>query len=224
MGARAARKAKAILIGLLHPFKTPTPILCYSLRVFGMHMGFARCPRASRKAIPFEDERWRPHNALAYRPPLIFSKCFGMPITELPAGLPHGKEAGTYEVKATGDGVKAYGFLWLFNSSDLEGIETIHHRQVCQILKKLLHIDHEFGRVVLGGGFMLADYDTRTLTVFGQSGDYGRVPSSMQSDMLRRLNFSVRLAGHGGEIASPGMTNYIKARDWYLSHGMEVEM
>jgi hypothetical protein len=189
-----------------------------------MQMGFARCSRNGRQARLLEDERWRPHNALSYRPPIIFSKKFGMPIADIPLALLHGTEAGTYEVKATGDGVKAYGFLWMYNDDALDGIEAIHHRQVCQILKKLLHIRREFGRVVLGGGFIIADYDHRALLLFGQSGDYGRVPTSMQFDMLRRSGFHVSLAGIGSEIASPGITNFIKARDWYLSHGMEVDM
>ncbi|MCI0503114.1 hypothetical protein L0Y65_00210 [Candidatus Micrarchaeota archaeon] len=170
-----------------------------------------------------EDEDTTIRRPLAYRPPLIFSAKYGEPIAEGNMTRFHGTEAGTYEVKASADGVKAYAFLWIFNDLALNGIEAIHHRQVCQILKKLLHIRREFGRVVLGGGYLLADYDRRILKVFGRSGDYGRVPDFMQFELFRRSPCSIHLAGYGNETAQPGVANIISATDWFLNHGIDVE-
>lgn len=188
-----------------------------------MQLGFGKRPKAKDLARPIENEDVSFPKHLAYRPPLIFSARFGEPLSDANFGKLHGKEAGTYEVKAASDGVKAYALLWIFNDPALSGIDAIHHRQVCQILKKLLHMRREFGRVVLGGGYILADYDLRRLMVFGQSGDYGRVPDFMQRDMFLRSGYQIHLAGFGYESARPGFANMETAKDWYLNHGIEVD-
>jgi len=188
-----------------------------------LQLGFGKYPKAKYLARPIENEDVNFPKHLAYRPPLIFSAKFGEPISEGNILKLHGVEAGTYEVKALRDDVKAYAFLWIFNDPELNGIGSILHRQTCQILKKLLHVKREFGRVVLGGGFLLADYDKRRLMVFGQSGDYGRVPDFMQRDMFLRSGYSIHIAGFGYGTARPGCANMETARDWYLNHGIEVD-
>jgi hypothetical protein len=146
-----------------------------------------------------------------------------MPLCEKSIGNLHGREAGVFEVKASGDGVKAYGLLFIHNDDALNGIDSIHHKQVCRILKRLLHIRKEFGRVILGGGYLMADYDQRMLMVFGQSGDYGRVPDNLRLGLFSSSGMKVHIAGHGDEMAHPGQKNLIQARDWFLSRGIEVE-
>jgi hypothetical protein len=188
-----------------------------------VQLGFRKHPDARREIQIVESENLFIPPRLKYRSPLIYSSKFGQPLLDSNIGLFHGKEAGTFEVKATGDGVKAYAVLWIYNDQTLTGIDALHHRQVCQILKKLLHMRREFGRVVLGGGYMLADYDRRLLFVFGQSGDYGRVPDFMQLGLFRRAGYDVHVAGYGSPTASPGASNLVTARDWYLSHGVEID-
>jgi len=187
-----------------------------------MQLGFRKHPDARKEIQIVEREDLFIPPYLKYRPPLIYSAKFGQPLVDSKQTQFHGREAGTFEVKATGGEVKAYAMLWV-NDPSLAGIEALHHRQVCQILKKLLHMRREFGRVVLGGGYMLADYDRRILLVFGQSGDYGRVPDFMQLGLFKRSGYDAHIAGYGSPTACPGPANLITARDWYLSHGVDVD-
>lgn len=187
-----------------------------------MHLGFRKQLDARRQIRIIESEDLFVPPRLRYRPPLIFSAKYGQPLHETNSSSFHGIESGAFEVKATGDGVKAYAFLWVYDDLALSGIERLHHRQICQVLKKLLHIRREFGRVVLGGGYMMADYDQRVLHVFGQSGDYGRVPDFMQLSMFKCAGFKVHVAGYGNVTALPGSANLAPATDWYLSHGIEI--
>jgi len=188
-----------------------------------VQLGFRKHPDARKEIQIVEREDLFVPPYLKYRPPLIYSLRFGQPLLDGNPGLFHGREAGTFEVKATKGEVKAYAMLWISDPS-LAGIEALNHRQICQILKKLLHIQREFGRVVLGGGYMVADYDLHRILVFGQSGDYGRVPDFMQFGMFKRSGYDVHIAGYGSPTACPGQANLISARDWYLSHGIEIDI
>ncbi|MFH0884847.1 MAG: hypothetical protein V1861_04000 [Candidatus Micrarchaeota archaeon] len=188
-----------------------------------MQLGFRKHPDARKEIQILQNEETSRPCPLKYRPPLIYSAKFGQPLLDSNAGRFHGREGGTFEVKATGDCVKAYAMLWIYNDPSLMGIDAFHHRHVCQILKKLLHMRREFGRVVLGGGYMLADFDKRILMVFGQSGDYGRVPDFMQFGLFQRSGYLVHIAGFGSPAASTGASNHVTARDWYLSHGIDVD-
>lgn len=185
-------------------------------------MGFRKQPDSRRQIRIIENEDLFVPPRLRYRPPLIFSAKYGQPLLETNVRSFSGIEAGAFEAKATGDGVKGYAFLWIFDDMSLATIDVLHHRQICQILKKLLHVRREFGRVVLGGGYMMADYNRRILHVFGQSGDYGRVPDFMQQSMFKCAGFKVHVAGYGNFTAQPGSANLAPATDWYLSHGIEI--
>ncbi len=160
---------------------------------------------------------------LKYRPPLIFSAKFGEPLVDANKSKFSGTEYGTFEVKAAGDGLKAYALLWIHNDPSLVGIDSIHHRDVCRILKKMLHMHREFGRVVLGGGFIAADYDAHTISIFGQSGDYGRVPDFMRQGLFRCRGYLVSTRGIPSNSGRPGESNLLPATEWYLSHGIDVE-
>ena len=160
---------------------------------------------------------------IRYHPPMIFSSTFGVPLHENHLKILKGSEAGAYEVKACGDGVKAYAVLWVYNDPALSGIEAINHGMVCHIVRRLAHLRSDFGRFVLGGGFVIADYDLKRLMVFGRSGDYGRLPESMQLGLFAHPPFKVHLAGYGNDLGAPGPRNMRQATEWYLSNGIEVD-
>jgi hypothetical protein len=187
-----------------------------------VQLGFGKLHRLKHSARILEDAEAVVPKRLCYRPPLILSFRSSLPLDESAMGRFGGCEAGAFEVKASGDSVKAYGLLWLRNP-DLSGIDAIAHRQICPILRKLMHLRSEFGRVVIGGGFLMADYDARVLRVFGRSGDYGMLPDFMLHEVFRRSGLRVHVAGYGNDTARLGSSNSVSARDWYLSKGIEVE-
>ncbi|MEW6036128.1 MAG: hypothetical protein AB1529_05935 [Candidatus Micrarchaeota archaeon] len=94
---------------------------------------------------------------------------------------------------------------------------------MCHVLRRLANEAREFGRLVLGGGYLLADYDRRLLMVFGASGDFGRLPDFMQREAFRRSGLMVHLAGYGNDRAQPGSANQQEASEWYLCHGIELD-
>lgn len=158
---------------------------------------------------------------LIYKSPLIFSCLFNKPLIETPKLTV--SEAGAFELKASGDSVKAYGLLWVPNDPDLHRIDAIHHSQVCRILRKLMHTPHDFGREVIGGGYLFVDYDKRHILVFGQSGNYGRAPNFILQNAFTVADYHITIAGGSDETAHIGVSNMASATKWYLSKGIEIE-
>ncbi len=186
-----------------------------------MGTGKNRSGRPAARAI--EEEYLRAPRKLAYFPPVVFSRSLAAPLCEAHLGSPVGKEYGAFEIKAQGDRVKAYGLLWMPEGADPGMITLIHHRQVCPILRKILCIRREFGSVVLGGGYLEVDYLSGEMGVFGQSGDYGRVPAFILSGAFFQSGFRASVRGVSDDSAFVGEHNREKASDWYLSHGIEVD-
>lgn len=189
------------------------PIVCGSQRL-GQR-------KRSLNANPgfFEDES--PRVPIIYRRPLIFSASLNSPLAEGPISGMKGRESGAYEIKASGNTVMAYGLL--FADGDFERLDGINHGEVCRIIRHLMHKKRDFGRLVLGGGYLVADYDGGELLVFGRSGDFGRLPDFMQAGAFQNCPLRTRLCGYQNPYAGPGARNFPGARDWFLSKGIEIE-
>ena len=159
----------------------------------------------------------------SFSEPVIFSTRFGCLIDEPSGDRLHGKEYGKFEVKALQELVRAYGLLWVTESErNSDRIGGIEHKDMCHVLRRLLHGRREYEGIILAGGMLEVDYDAHSIVVFGQSGYHGRLPAEMVLPLINVAGFSTSLLGGYTPEACPGQYNDAMARIWYAEFGYPV--